>query len=330
METKMMKDWERSIRQLGEHWTGSPAEMTQARIAVCEMCAGYYVKGDGLFKANLQEDVRQEMAVLMLEKLEKFDPGRVSLQDKAGKRTDNALLKYVLSEAGHCYSDAVGKILENYNMDGGESMRSLPEKQRNLHAVRLDQLISNETDDQPTDWSSRVASPRDDVALTDGSSLAQSALCAVAGVILNFRNSSRKGGKKTTEGRFLPLCFSEHMTFITENDRACMLLSQKLLARYHKDVRNALDWDYLRFFADGLPEQPDSLHSLYNARLKKERDVFPGGKDKPLCFRSDSFFLPAKVPLTYYDRVYGEAESAKFVTINRQKYTALLLRLRAE
>ena len=58
--------------------------------------------------------------------------------------------------------------------------------------------------------------------------------------------------------------------------------------------------------------------------------MFPGGKDKPLCFRSDSFFLPAKVPLTYYDRVYGEAESAKFVTINRQKYTALLLRLRAE
>lgn len=327
METKMMKDWERSIRQLGEHWTGSPAEMTQARIAVCEMCAGYYVKGDDLFKANLQEDVRQEMAIFMLKKLEKFDPGRVSPLDKAGNRTDNALLKYVLSEAGHCYSDAVTEIREKYSVDGGESMGSLPKKQRNLHAVRLDQLISNESDEKPTDWFSRIASPRDDMALIDGASLAQATLCAVAGVILNFRKSLGEGRNKTIDGRFYPLCFSEHMTFITQNDRVNML--RDILADYHKDVLNALDWEYLRFFANGLPEQPDSLEDLYHAAPKLERDVFPGGEDKPLQFQENSFFLQAKVPLAYYDVAYGQQRNDSFVTKNRKKYTDLLLRLRS-
>lgn len=321
-----MQDWERTLRQLGNTWTGSPSDRMQARIAVCEMCMAYPVRGDGLYKSTLQDDVRQEMAILMLARLEKFEPSRVSLQDRKGNRIENELVKYVVVNASQCCSTAIKIVWRKNNMDGGEGIRHLPQKQRNLHAIRLDQLIQNEISKKPTDPSSRIASPRDDVERINSSSLATSTLGAVAGVILNFRKSLGKGRNKTIDGRFYPLCFSEHMTFITQNDRVNML--RDILADYHKDVLNALDWEYLRFFANGLPEQPDSLEDLYHAAPKLERDVFPGGEDKPLQFQGNSFFLKAKVPLAYYDVAYGQQRDDSFVTKNRKKYTDLLLRLR--
>lgn len=339
MENKM-KDWERTLQELGEHWTGSPVQLAQARIAVCQLCTEHSVwfKDDDenpILNTGLEDDVRHEMMVLMLERLEKFEPERVSLQTLDGTQITSPLLKYVLSCQKQCYLDAMSTVKRGDNVDRAESVTQLKKGRMAImkNTVRLEDKSGITVDDD-----------KDGIAFTEIISdqkvnpdflenlpkTAATMLCAVAGVILNFCNAPGSGRNTVLSRWFMPMCFSEHMAYITENDRGEILLRQRLMAQYHKNVLNALDWNYLRFFADGLPEQPDTLSSLYKLSMKLASEVFPDGEDKPLRFRGESFFLEAKVPIAYYAACTGETKQDSFVTGQRKRYAELLVQLRPE
>lgn len=335
-----MKDWERALQELGEHWTGSPAEMAQARIAVCQLCTEHSVwfmddDDNPILNTGLEDDVRYEMMVLMLERLEKFEPERVSLQTQDGAQITSPLLKYVLSCQKQCYLDAMNTIKRSDNVDRAENVTQLKKGRMAImkNTVRLDEKTRMNADDGNDDitFHDIISNQKERPDFLDEiPRTAVTMLCAVAGVILNFCNAPGTGRNTVLSRWFMPMCFSEHMVYITENDRGEILLRQRLMAQYHKNVLNALDWNYLRFFSHGLPEQPDALSSLYKLNMKLASEVFPDGEDNPLRFRGDSFFLEARVPISYYAACTGETKQDSFVSGQRKRYTELLVQLRPE
>lgn len=279
-------EWERDLDRLGMHWTGSTADKVAATEIVISMCYSWPLRNSQLERLRAISDWQQELAMEMLKRLDRFDPERVSDYAKDGTPTPNKLKKYLLKNIEQAKSTSLKRALILNGLpvpkeDKEQTDKDAPKPKPDIKF----QFISLDAEIQDSDGDSRskgeqIADTRlqsndSRMMYIDALDEVAARFVSVAAVVLRFR--SDRDARHQVMQRFMPICYSEHLTFAVRQDTTRGMLESQSLRRYKKDMLHSLDWNYLRYIADDLPEEA-SLEALYDTELKLESQLLPDGR----------------------------------------------------